>query len=243
MIVGVLLGLFASGGAAAPGDVCVILLHGLGRTPLSMLPLRFAVEGAGFTAVNYGYPSLASPIDELSGTHIPRALAECAVPSDVPVHFVTHSLGGIVVRHYLQDHTLPAGSRMVMLGPPNHGSELIDEFASQPWFAVMGPAALQLGTGPDGLLATLGAVDLEIGVIAGTRTGLDWMLQEAATIAAPNDGKVSLESARLEEMRDFVTVDESHTFMLNDSLVIEQVIAFLKNGRFDPMDDAATSAD
>ena len=226
---------------AAVADQCVILLHGLGRTPLSMLPIRFAVERAGYTAVNHGYPSLASPIEELSATQIPEALSECGSTQDAPIYFVTHSMGGILVRHYLQDHALPAGSRMVMLGPPNHGSELIDEFADEPWFSVMGPAALQLGTGPDSIPFNLEPIDLEIGVIAGTRTGLDWVLQEAAPIPGPNDGKVSLESARLEEMRDFLVVDESHTFMLNDSFVIEQVIAFLTNGRFDPVEDESTS--
>ena len=138
---------------------CVILFHGLGRTPLSMLPLEFAVERAGFSAVNHGYPSLASTIDELAATHVPEALAECGVTPDVPVHFVTHSMGGILVRYYLQNHDLPAGSRMVMLGPPNHGSELIDEFAEQSWFSVMGPAALQLGTGPESVPLGLAPVD------------------------------------------------------------------------------------
>ena len=230
------------GSALAQGSECVILLHGLGRTPLSMLPLKFAVERAGFRTVNHGYPSLAEPIEELAGAHVPAALAECGAAPDEPVHFVTHSLGGILVRYYLQDHELPAGSRMVMLGPPNHGSELIDEFADDPWFSVMGPAALQLGTGPESVPLSLAPVELEIGVIAGTRIGLDWILQEAAPIDGPNDGKVSVESARLEEMTDFLVVDESHTFMLNDTLVMEQVTAFLEHGRFTAV-DAPTAAD
>lgn len=222
------------GSIRAAADGCVILLHGLGRTPLSMLPLAFALERAGYRAVNYGYPSLVGTIEELAGTHVPEALAECSAEPGTPIHFVTHSLGGILVRVYLQDHDLPPGSRMVMLGPPNHGSELIDEFADQLWFRVMGPAALQLGTGPESVPVGLGPIGLEIGVIAGTRTGLDWLLQEAAPIPGPNDGKVSVESARLDEMKDFLVVDESHTFMLNDEFVIEQVMAFLANGRFDP---------
>ena len=191
---------------AAPVEpqTCVILLHGLGRTPLSMLPLKFALDRAGYRTVNQGYPSLARPIEELSGTQVPEALAKCAAPPDAPVHFVAHSLGGILVRHYLQDHDVPDGSRMAMLGPPNHGSELIDEFADDAWFTVMGPAALQLGTGADSVPANLGPVDLEIGVIAGTRTSLDSMILQAAPLPEPNDGKVSLESASLDEMQDFL---------------------------------------
>ena len=218
---------------AEPAE-CVILLHGLGRTPLSMLPLAFALEHAGFRAVNQGYPSLADPVEELSAAYIPRALAKCASAPEAPVHFVAHSMGGILVRHYLQDHGLPEGSRMVMLGPPNHGSELIDEFAGKAWFSVMGPAARQLGTGPGNLPGTLKPVDLEIGVIAGTRTGLDSVLLQAAPLPARNDGKVSVESARLDEMQDFLAVDETHTFLMNDRMVIEQVIGFLTDGRFQP---------
>lgn len=227
------------GTSSAQSDTCVILLHGLGRTPLSMLPLKFALDRAGYRTVNQAYPSLARPIEELSGTFLPEALAKCSSAPDAPVHIVAHSMGGILVRHYLQDHDLPDGSRMVMLGPPNNGSEMVDTLADKPWFSVMGPAATQLGTGADSLPETLGPVDVEIGVIAGTRTGLDSILQQTDPLPEPNDGKVSLASARLDEMHDFVAVDETHTFMLTDRLVIRQVIAFLANGRFLATEDSS----
>ena len=184
--------------------------------------------------MNQGYPSLMQSIEELSGTYVPEALAKCESAPEAPVHFVGHSLGGILVRHYLQDHDVPDGSRMVMLGPPNHGSELVDEFADDPWFSVMGPAALQLGTGAGGLPANLEPVNLEIGIIAGTRTSFDALLLQSAPLPEPNDGKVSLDSAGLPEMQDFLAVDESHTFILTDGDVLEQVVAFLANGRFLP---------
>lgn len=237
MLMAAAIALAPSMATPADSETCVILLHGLGRTPLSMLPLKFALDLEGYRTVNQGYPSLAQPIEELSGTHVAEALAKCASARDAPVHFVAHSLGGILVRHYLQDHNVPEGSRMVMLGPPNNGSELIDEFADDPWFAVMGPASLQLGTGADSVPSNLGPVDIEIGVIAGTRTGLDALLQQSAPLPEPNDGKVSLDSARLDEMQDFLTVDETHTFILTDGDVLEQVIAFLENGRFLPEEE------
>ena len=226
---------------ATPADAesCVILLHGLGRTPLSMLPLKFALDRAGYRTVNHGYPSLIQPVEELSATHVARALAKCASGPDAPVHFVAHSLGGILVRHYLQDHDVPHGSRMVMLGPPNNGSEWVDRFADDAWFSIMGPAALQLGTGTDNVPGNLGPVNIEIGIIAGTRTGLDSLvLQSAPFLPEPNDGKVSVDSARLDGMRDFLAVDETHTFILSNAQVMRQVIAFLENGEFLPPDDA-----
>ena len=222
---------------SAQSETCVILLHGLGRTPLSMLPLKFTLDLAGYRTVNQGYPSLMQSIEELSGTYVPEALAKCESASEAPVHFVGHSLGGILVRHYLQDHDVPDGSRMVMLGPPNHGSELVDEFADEPWFTVMGPAALQLGTGADSLPANLEPVNLEIGIIAGTRTSFDALLLQSAPLPEPNDGKVSLDSAGLPEMQDFLVVDETHTFILTDGDVLEQVVAFLANGRFLPAEN------
>ncbi len=218
-------------------ETCVILLHGLGRTPLSMVPLQIALELAGYRTVNQGYPSRGESIETLAAAHVAEALTKCDSPPDAPVHFVAHSMGGILVRQYLQDRELPAGSRMVMLGPPNRGSELVDRFGADAWFGVLGPAALQLGTETGSLPSRLDPVDLEIGVIAGTRAGLDSILLQAARMPEPNDGRVSLTSARLEEMRDFLAVDQSHSLLLIEKQVVRQVLAFLATGRFQPADD------
>ena len=228
-------------GFAAESKPCVILLHGLGQTALSMLPLKFALDREGYRTVNQGYPSLAQPIEELSASHVPGALAKCDSPPDEPVHFVTHSMGGILVRHYLQDHDLPDGSRMVMLGPPNRGSEWIDRFADDVWFSVMGPAALQMGTGADSLPGNLQPIDMEIGVVAGTRAGLDTIVMRNVPLPGPNDGRVTVASSRLDEMRDFFTVEESHSFLLTNPLVIEQAVAFLGGGRFRAANDPRDS--
>ncbi len=225
---------------------CVILLHGLGRSPLSMVPLRIALERAGYRTVNQGYPSRSreESIETLAAVYVAEALAKCDSPPDAPVYFVAHSLGGILVRQYLQDRDVPPGSRMVMLGPPNQGSELVDQFGADAWFQVLGPAARQLGTADDGLLSRLKPVDLEIGVIAGTRAGLDAFILESGILESgglpkPHDGRVSLTSAQLEEMRDFLEVNQSHTLMLVEHKVIRQVLAFLATGHFEPEEDAS----
>ena len=166
LLAALMLGIASPATAAEPGE-CVILLHGLGRTPLSMLPLKFALDRAGYRTVNQGYPSLALPIEELAATHVPEALAKCAAPPGAPVHFVTHSMGGILVRHYLQDNRLPDGSRMVMLGPPNHivlnaieaGAQYFDT-RQQLWFG-LAPAISSVREFTDGdetshLVARLG---------------------------------------------------------------------------------------
>ena len=218
-------------------DTCVILLHGLGRSPLSMVPLQIALERAGYRTVNQGYPSRSEPIETLAAAHVAEALAKCASPPEAPVYFVTHSLGGILVRQYLQDRDVPPGSRMVMLGPPNQGSELVDQFGADAWFQVFGPAARQLGTADDGLLSRLKPVALEIGIIAGTRAGLDATILESGGLPEPHDGRVSLTSAQLEEMRDFLEVNQSHTLMLVEHKVIRQVLAFLATGHFEPEEE------
>lgn len=230
--------LLASPGAwSDESETCVILLHGLGRTPLSMVPLQIALELAGYRTVNQGYPSRAGSIETLAAAHVAEALTKCASPPDAPVHFVAHSLGGILVRQYLQDRDLPPGSRMVMLGPPNQGSELVDRFGADAWFRVLGPAARQLGTEAGSLPSQLDPVDLEIGVIAGTRAGLDSIFLQSGflqpgRLSTPNDGRVSLTGAQLEEMRDFLEVDQSHTLLLIEKQVVRQVRAFLETGRF-----------
>jgi len=225
------------GARSNESEPCVILLHGLGRTPLSMVPLQIALERAGYRTVNQGYPSRSESIEMRAAAHVAEALTKCDLPPDAPVYFVAHSLGGILVRQYLQDRDVPPGSRMVMLGPPNQGSELVDQFGADAWFQVLGPAARQLGTTDDGLLSRLEPVDLEIGVIAGTRASLDSIILESGGLPEPHDGRVSLTSAQLEEMRDFLAVNQSHTLLLVEHKVIRQVIAFLATGHFEPEED------
>jgi alpha-beta hydrolase superfamily lysophospholipase len=209
---------------------CVVLLHGLGRGPGSMRRIERHLNEAGYVTWNEGYPSRSAPIEELAERYVGAALADCRARGSTRTHFVTHSLGGILVRQYLQMHAIPELGRIVMLSPPNGGSEVAEhlrDYALYRW--AMGPAASELGTGADGIARRLGALSAECGVITG-RASLDpWF---ASWLSKPNDGKVSVASAQLDGMRDFLVVPRAHAFIMRDADVISEVLKFLADGRF-----------
>ena len=215
----------------ADTNECVILLHGLGRLKQSMSMLDRFLKGLGYTTLNLAYPSTTKSIETIAETHLARAVQGCEERGVEKVHFVGHSLGGIVVRQYLQRNSAPAGSRLVMLSPPNQGSELIDVLLHVPLYEwVTGPAGQELGTGPDSVVHRLKPVGIEIGVIAGSYS---INLLFSAFLDGPDDGMVSVKSTKLPEMRDFIVVPNIHTFIMRDPQVMRQVAHFLRHGRFD----------
>jgi len=210
---------------------CVVLLHGLARTASSMKPMERALAEAGFATANVDYPSREYPVEELADIAVPEGLESCRRNEDVTkIHFVTHSLGGILVRQYLSDRKIDELGRVVMLGPPNQGSIAVDELGDIPGFDWLnGPAGHQLGKGPDSVPRKLGPATFELGVIAGDRT-IDPIT--SAVLDDPDDGRVSVEDTKLDGMEDFIVVDHSHAFMMRMRSTIELTIHFLKTGRF-----------
>lgn len=210
---------------------CVVLLHGLARSDASMLVLQQVLEFHHYRVVNETYPSEDAPIADLV-RYVARSAALCGTER---MDFVTHSLGGILVRAWLAQGHPPNLGRVVMLAPPNHGSEIVDalrsnEFLDQVATFLNGPAANQLGTGADSVPNSLPPVDFELGVIAGD---LPINPIGAAMIGERSDGTVSVASTRVEGMADHITIPASHTLIMMNPIAMAEVLEFLRNGVFD----------
>jgi len=214
-----------------PSKECVVLLHGMARTERSMLPMQKALTAAGYAVANVGYPSREHPIAVLAPIAIDEGVTECRrLRAHGRIHFVTHSLGGILLRYYTNDQRIDDMGRTVMLGPPNNGSAAADKWRSVPGFDfINGPAGSELGKGDESVPLKLGQPTFEFAVIAGDRS-IDPITH--AMLDKPNDGRVTVDDTRLEGMSDFRQVHASHAFMMRDREVIGLTIAFLANGRF-----------
>lgn len=217
-------------GAAANGEP-VVLLHGLKRSRYSMNKLARTLGDAGYRACNIDYPTDRRSATELVA-FIKRGITACFGTDAGPVSFVTHSMGGIMVRALAESPEAPEIRRVVMLAPPNKGSEIVDLHRNSRLFRLfMGEVATQLGTDADSLPLRLGPARFDVGIIAGdgfsNPMGL-WVFDE------PSDGTVAVRSTKLEGMNDFIVVPYGHTLIMRKRAVIDEVLYYLANGRFSP---------
>ncbi len=219
---------FATLASAARAD-CVVLLHGLARTEASFAIMEEVLEQRGYDVVRPGYPSTRAPIQQLVDQILPPSVAACG---DQTVHFVTHSMGGILVRYWLlRDRPANLG-HVVMLGTPNQGSQLVDQLDDLEVFGWLhGPAGQQLGTGPTSLPRRLPPVDYPVGVIAGNQS-LNPVF--SGMIEGEDDGKVAVSETKVDGMSGHMVLPVTHTFMMNSPRVIAETLFFLETGRFDP---------
>ncbi len=231
LMLGGLLVLFPKSGFAVNADEHVILLHGLARTDRSMAKLARHLSKNGFVTHNVGYPSRKKSVETLARQVLPPAITACRESGARAIHFVTHSMGGILVRYYLHHYDIPELGRVVMISPPNRGSEAVDKLRDNLFFKwVNGPAGQQLGTDAASLPNRLGPIKFELGVITGDRSVnllLSWL------IPGPDDGKVAIDRARVDGMADFIVVHATHPFIMKNKRVMAQVCSFLTYGRFE----------
>jgi len=197
-----------------------------------MNKMAAALDQAGYRTINLDYPSRKASIESLAMRFIPDALQQCSLATCETIHFVTHSMGGILLRHYLSRQPIERLGRVVMLSPPNGGSEVVDALKDN-WFFrwYNGPAGQQLDTGPDGIAARLGPVDYPVGVITGNvHAFFDTHFSEI--IPGADDGKVSVKRAAVKGMRDMLVLPYAHPFILGEREVILQTMHFLSRGTF-----------
>jgi len=209
---------------------CVVLLHGVASGPLWLKKIEWSLERRGYQVRSISYPAARLSIERLAREHVAPAVRRIELAPGGRIHFVTHSLGGLVVRQYLAENAPENLGRVVMLGPPNQGIELVD-WLQDNWLYrfLLGPSGQQLGTGENDFPRRLGPVKFPLGVIAGDRSFNPFF---SRMLPGRDDGRVSVASTRVEGMSDFVTVRSSHTFMIWHRPAIEQVQAFLETGRF-----------
>jgi pimeloyl-ACP methyl ester carboxylesterase len=199
--------------AAEKNGELVVLVHGLGRTKLSMVPLAWALEREGYEVLNWGYSSYTRSIPQL-GRQLADELESRGGARPERVHFVGHSLGNIIVRWVLANDPPEGVGRVVMLAPPNQGSHSADRYAR--WLGWLLKPLPELRTGAEGIA---GEIPLPQGV-------------EVGVIAGRYDGKVTVEETRLPGAAASIVIPAAHTFIMNRRDVRRLIDTFLEQGQF-----------
>ncbi len=214
------------------GNDYVVVLHGLGRTKHSMGKISKHLSEKGYTVVNAQYPSNMKDLEALAKQDLSELISVHCPDKSRKLNFVTHSMGGILVRQFLKENMdVERIGRVVMLAPPNGGSEIIDGLREYKiCHEILGPAGMSLGTREMDKPKSLGPINAETGVVMGDMClfPLGWVF-----IDEPNDGAVAVKNAPIEGMKEGLLVNCTHTFMIVNNTVIGQVEYFLRNGEFD----------
>lgn len=224
----------AAGAADKPAREPVVLLHGLALNAATMKHIARELKDAGFRTCRIDYPSRDYPIDTLAARYVLPKVRRCLGDDTGRVHFVTHSMGGIIARRLEElvdsTHAFRMG-RVVMIAPPNQGSTVVDKLEGTTLLKLWGgPAGHELGTDSASMPNRLGRPGFEFGVIAASRSIEPWL---SVLIPGRDDGKVSVEQTKLEGMRDFIEIPSTHTLILWDDEAARQAARFLRDGAFD----------
>ncbi len=208
----------------------IVFLHGIARSARSLTKIEQALQADGYATLNLDYPARSRCIADIVAALQPE-ISRFADTCPGRLHFVTHSMGGLVARAFIARHRPDRLGHVVMLAPPNEGSEIADLLGGNALYrAFFGPAGAELVTKrSDSLCEVLGRVDYPLGVIAGDRSldPVGWLLLPGA-----NDGRVSVERTRVAGMADHIVIHGTHTLIMNNPEAIAQVRHFLKHGQF-----------
>ena len=214
-----------------PLNEIVVLLHGILRSKTDMLMLDKFLEKRGYETINILYPSREMSLEDLTAFVTNKIENNPLYSTDKTLNFATHSMGGLIARYYIATHKPKNLGKVVMLGPPNTGSEFADFLDDNKIFgpafrAIFGPASTQLKTGYDHID---GDITYPLGVIAGS-TSINplapWVLD------GQHDGIVPVERTKIDGMSDHIVIPATHSFMMFNPKVMEQTLNFLKDGKF-----------
>ncbi|MFA5835180.1 MAG: alpha/beta fold hydrolase [Bacteroidota bacterium] len=211
---------------ASKNDI-VVLLHGLGRGKSIMVPMQEQLKNDGFSVALVDYSSIGKSPDEIL-KDISKQVKVFIADTNNTVHFVGHSLGGLLIRAYLDSVKLPNLGKVVLIGSPSKGTPFVDRFRDAWWLKMVGPTAVLLGTDDKSFPRTLRPPYYPVGIIA----GISSVINNDDFIPGEDDGIVPVESTKIEGMSDFILVKVSHSSLPKDKLVIRQTIEFLRNGKF-----------
>jgi pimeloyl-ACP methyl ester carboxylesterase len=209
----------------------IVLLHGIARRSGSLASLERHLHSAGYATLNLDYPARQTGLRQIA-EELQQPIAAFAGGLAGQLHFVTHSMGGLVARALIAQYRPERLGRVVMLAPPNEGSEIADLLRGNPLYrAFFGPAGAELVTArPEALQGLLGAIDYPLGVIAGDRSLYPL---SSLLLPGPNDGRVSVERTQVAGMSDHITVHATHPLIMRNREAVRQVLHFLAHGRFE----------
>jgi pimeloyl-ACP methyl ester carboxylesterase len=238
-----LCGMLALGMSTAHAASCVVLVHGLLGQPWNFYGLAKQLRQAGHQVVIPQYRSRRLTVAQAAEV-LPPAVAQCDRKNSNRIDFVGHSLGGLLIRHYLMTHGSTGVGRVVLLGTPNHGTPLAEpqhqHWAYERWIARrLGPVISELRTGTQGVAESLGAAPVPVGIVAGYLSPTPWLTKR---FAEPNDGLVGVNSAALEGAQDWVWMPVTHLTLTVNTAVQRQVMWFLHTGHFFHADETPVKA-
>ena len=199
----------------------VVLLHGMGRSRLSMAVLSHRFKGAGYQTANFPYRQMGPSLDELSDKLKGFIQERVNTPR---YHLVAHSLGNVIIRNAFRKEWPPGLGRIVMLAPPNQPADLAKRFKKNLIYRLFtGDSGQKLSE--EEFYADLPVPEVDFGVIAGDKG-------QKLSFAEPNDGLVAVKETKLEGMKDFIVLQHAHTFIMNCRDTFEHCKSFIETGNF-----------